>query len=254
MSALLDRLIHRSIALEVALLAARARLQARTDGEALHDLRVAVRRLRSLLRPLRGVPGVETLEALSGAFGRQSGPLRDVEVLAEELQRRGLEALAVQRRGTLEAGYDELLAAPELARLRQALGLWPGLLREAEREGALRGLGKRLQRRLQRQVLRLREGLADPAHDRHRLRILVKRVRYAAEAWPRQLQVQGEGLKLAQAALGDWHDRWQWCQRAAVDAALAPCLAQWQTELEQAALAADAALAQLQRDLDGASD
>lgn len=254
MSALLDRLIHCSIALEVALLAARTRLQARTDGEALHDLRVAVRRLRSLLRPLRGVPGVETLEALSGAFGRQSGPLRDVEVLAEELQRRGLEALAAQRRGTLEAGYDELLAAPELACLRQALGLWPGLLREAEREGALRGLGKRLQRRLQRQVLRLREGLADPAHDRHRLRILVKRVRYAAEAWPRQLQVQGEGLKLAQAALGDWHDRWQWCQRAAVDAALAPCLAQWQTELEQAALAADAALAQLQRDLDGASD
>ncbi len=175
-------------------------------------------------------------------------------MLAEELQRRGLEALAAQRRGTLEAGYDELLAAPELARLRQALGLWPGLLREAEREGALRGLGKRLQRRLQRQVLRLREGLADPAHDRHRLRILVKRVRYAAEAWPRQLQVQGEGLKLAQAALGDWHDRWQWCQRAAVDAALAPCLAQWQAELEQAALAADAALAQLQRDLDGASD
>ena len=246
---LADRLIKRSITLEVALLAARARLQAGGDSEALHDLRVTVRKLRSLLRPLRGLPGVASLEELAGAFGRLSGPLRDREVLAGELQRRGLHELAGQQRARLAAGYAALLDDPGLPRLQQALGLWPGLLREAGREGLLRRWPRRLQRRLLGQRARLLEALADPAHDRHRLRILVKRLRYAAEAWP-QLQVPGASLRLAQEALGDWHDRWQWCQQAGQEAGLQPCLAQWQVELERCAVEADAALRQLQRDLD----
>jgi CHAD domain-containing protein len=50
------------VALQVRLLACRERLAADTDSEALHDLRTTLRRLRSLLRPLRGLPGVEQLE------------------------------------------------------------------------------------------------------------------------------------------------------------------------------------------------
>jgi CHAD domain-containing protein len=60
MSALVDQLVAQVIGLEVGLLSCQARLAAVTDDEALHDLRTTVRRLRSLLRPLRGLPGGRT--------------------------------------------------------------------------------------------------------------------------------------------------------------------------------------------------
>ena len=53
MAAMLDDLIAQVIALEIRLHVCTERLVARTDDEALHDLRVATRRLRSLL--LHGV-------------------------------------------------------------------------------------------------------------------------------------------------------------------------------------------------------
>ncbi|NWE73461.1 CHAD domain-containing protein, partial [Pseudomonas gingeri] len=62
MSVLVDRLVAQVLSLEVRLLACHARVDALTDDEGLHDLRTTVRRLRSLLRPLRGLPGVEQLE------------------------------------------------------------------------------------------------------------------------------------------------------------------------------------------------
>ena len=49
-----DQIITQFLTLETALFHAYARLAARTDGEALHDLRINLRRLRSLLHPLRG--------------------------------------------------------------------------------------------------------------------------------------------------------------------------------------------------------
>lgn len=51
--AFVDAYVAEFIRLEVALFHARSRLVAETDPEALHDLRIAVRRIRSLLTPLR---------------------------------------------------------------------------------------------------------------------------------------------------------------------------------------------------------
>ncbi|WP_367253431.1 CHAD domain-containing protein [Pseudomonas sp. stari2] len=45
-----------------------ARLEAQTDHEALHDLRIAVRRIRSLMRPFRAIPQVLALNGLVGNF------------------------------------------------------------------------------------------------------------------------------------------------------------------------------------------
>ncbi|WP_370656583.1 CHAD domain-containing protein, partial [Klebsiella pneumoniae] len=83
--ALVDQLVAQVIGLEVGLLSCQARLSAVTDDEALHDLRTTVRRLRSLLRPLRGLPGVEQLELAASAVGQLTTPLRDREVLAAYL-------------------------------------------------------------------------------------------------------------------------------------------------------------------------
>ncbi len=101
MTRFVDGLLAEVIGQQVALMAAVARLEARTDGEALHDLRIALRRLRSLLRPIRGVPGVEELERAAAELGRLSGPIRDLEVLLPALAAEGLrDAQAVRRPGS----------------------------------------------------------------------------------------------------------------------------------------------------------
>ena len=78
MSDLVNRIVANCLRLEVKLLACQARLEAQTDPEALHDLRTTVRRLRSLLRPLRGLPGVVQLEMSASQVGVLTTPLRDL--------------------------------------------------------------------------------------------------------------------------------------------------------------------------------
>ena len=60
-----------------------------TDPEALHDMRVATRRLRALLRTIRGLirPGTaDTLRSELGWLGRLLGGVRDYDVLLERLE------------------------------------------------------------------------------------------------------------------------------------------------------------------------
>ena len=64
------------------------------------------------------------------------------------------------------------------------LDAFPRFLRASQRQGLLERLGKRIEKRLDKQWNKLDEALHDPAHDRHRLRLLIKRVRYGAEAYP----------------------------------------------------------------------
>jgi len=239
-----DRLQERVMRLDVALQACATRLAARSDGEALHDLRVALRRLRSLLRPLRGLPGVDPLDEAAAAVGRLSTPLRDDEVLLQELESVRPDRIS-SRREQLEVGRDGLLASPEWRQLCGTLILWPSLWRQAGRDGALRGLARRILRRQARQGRRLGEALRDPTHDRHRLRLLIKRVRYGAEAYPDLVDFSGaepELLKAAQSALGDWHDRLQWLSRAEREVDLQPLVDRWREELDSTAQQADQVL------------
>ncbi|MFC0665829.1 CHAD domain-containing protein [Azotobacter chroococcum] len=248
---IVDRLVEHVLQLDVALMASGARLQARSDEEALHDLRVAVRQLRSVLRPLRGLSDIDALEVVAAAVGHASTPLRDTEVLLQELQARSLAELSAPRRQALEAGRDALLASAEWLLLRNALEAWPAVCRRAERLGDLQGLRKHIRNRLAKQQRKLAEALRDPAHDRHRLRVLIKRVRYADEAYP-ELSALPAGtakrLKAAQSALGDWHDRLQWLQRAEREADLQPLCEAWRQALADAAQRSDQALEPLCKD------
>ena len=237
--------------LQINLYACRARLAAATDGEALHDLRIALRKLRSLLRPLRDVPACDELQQRAAELGRLSGPLRDLEVLLVHLQALGLRDAVNRRRPRLDEGYAALLASRELQALFTALDEWPAQWRQAEVDGELRGLRKRVRRRLAKQQRLLAAALVDPAHDRHRLRLLIKRVRYGAEAYPQSsgLSVGSQlHLKQAQTALGDWHDHLQWLTRAEQEVDLAPCVEGWRRAMQAAEQVADQALLVLQLD------
>ena len=245
MSDLIDRLVAQVLGLEVRLLACQARLSARTDPEALHDLRTTVRRMRSLLRPLRGLPGVEQLEAAASAVGSLTTPLRDREVLAAYLLQHDQPEAAQRRMAQMDEAYPAVAASPELNQLLIILDAFPRFLRAAQRQDLLKGLRKRIVRRLAKQWKKLDEALHDPAHDRHRLRLLIKRVRYGIEAYPeldRLPKAALPRLRSAQAALGDWHDCWQWLVRAEQEADLHPCVAVWKTTMVKSEHRADRVL------------
>lgn len=235
MSAMVDHIVAQVLGLHVRLLACRERLAADTDSEALHDLRTSTRRLRSLVRPLRGLPGVEPLEQAARALGNLTTPLRDREVLAAHLLERGQQAPGQQRMRQRSADFHSVAASGELSRLLSILDAFPSFLRAAERESLLATLKADVDKRLGKQWRKLQKALADPAHDRHRLRLLIKRVRYGDEAYP-QLDHAGKKLravlKRAQGDLGDWHDRLQWLLLAEKQADLAACVELWQQEMK----------------------
>ncbi|WP_060507979.1 CHAD domain-containing protein [Pseudomonas sp. NBRC 111124] len=249
MSAMLDHVVAQLLALQVRLLACRERLAADTDSEALHDLRTTVRRLRSLLRPLRGLPGVEQLEEAARSLGTLTTPLRDREVLAAELNGRGHAQAGQRRLEGRSRTFASVAASPQLTRVLAIVDAFPLFLRAADREGLTRSLGRRIDRRLVKQWHKLRKALQDPAHDRHRLRLLIKRARYGDEAYP-QLDHAGKKLqrllKKAQGDLGDWHDRLQWLLQAKDHPDLAPCKVDWEQELHEAERKSDITLDALQ--------
>lgn len=236
---------ERIIELQVRLFACVARLQVQTDDEALHDLRITLRRLRSLLRPLRSEKLCAALEQAAGALGDASGPLRDLEVLAGELERRGQPLAARRRRAHLAEGYVRLLEALPLKRLLILLDDWSEEQRQAVRSGEWQARSKAVSKYMRKQNRQLAEALRDPAHDRHRLRLLIKRLRYCNEAWPQRADLHAtvpKALRNAQSALGDWHDHWIWLQRLQTEPDLAPCAEVWRERLQQAEAVADLAL------------
>lgn len=250
MSSRVDHLVAEFVALEVRLLACHARLAASTDSEALHDLRTTVRRLRSVLRPLRGLSGIDQLEDAAKAVGQVTTPLRDMQVLEAFLAKQGLTDAAQRRYDFLRQACPAVVDSTELNRLLGMLDQFPGFVRMQQRQGMLRSLGKRIRKRLDKQWKQLEEAIADPAHDRHRLRLLIKRVRYAAEAYPEFSRTSKKvvgSLKAAQGALGDWHDHLQWLAQAGQQGDLAPCIAGWQLAIVRAERKADKALERLHK-------
>jgi CHAD domain-containing protein len=245
---MVDHLIAEIFSLNVKLLSCHARLEASTDSEALHDLRTTVRRLRSVLRPLRDMPGIEQVEQAAKGVGDLTTPLRDMQVLAAFLHEQQLEAAALKRSHYLQQACPRVADSAELNRLFGVLDQLPGFLRTQQRQGLLGHLRKRIEKRMDKQWKKLKEAMADPAHDRHRLRLLIKRVRYAAEAYP-ELSHQPAGmqkrLKAAQGALGDWHDHLQWLAQAGHQEDLAPCIPGWQAGILRTEAKSDKALKQL---------
>ncbi|EJM75265.1 CHAD domain-containing protein [Pseudomonas sp. GM55] len=247
---MIDRLVAQVLGLEIRLLACQARLKERTDPEALHDLRTTMRRLRSLLRPLRGLPGVEQLDAAASRVGELTTPLRDREVLAAHLLQHHQPQAAQRRMAQMAEAYPAVAASPELAQLLIVLDAFPRFLRAAQRQGLLKGLRKSIEKRLGKQWKILDEALHDPAHDRHRLRLLIKRVRYGIDAYPeldRLPKAAMPQLKSAQGALGDWHDCVQWLAMAEREVDLQPCVAVWTATMAEAESRADQVLEKLSK-------
>ncbi|MCK1794070.1 CHAD domain-containing protein, partial [Pseudomonas violetae] len=183
--------------------------------------------------------------------GDLTTPLRDREVLAAYLFTHDQPEAAHRRMAQMAKAYPAVAASTELAQLLQILDAFPRFLRASQRQGLLKGLRPSIEKRLAKQWKKLDTALHDPAHDRHRLRLLIKRVRYGIEAYPeldRLPKAAMPRLKAAQGALGDWHDCWQWLARAEQEADLQPCVSTWQTTMAKAESSADRVLDKLSAD------
>lgn len=212
--------------------------QSTADPEALHRYRVALRRLRTMLRvaqhtlPMAGAPQVA--DALRRA-ARATGPVRDWDILlsgplaelAIHVPRPGLRALVrhVQaRRAEARQRCLRMLEAPGLARQLERLGqpLVSGPRRNSD--GVAAFARKRLRSghaRLAKQRKRL--PAMKPA-ELHRLRIRAKRVRYTAELFAERFDAPAveaylAGLRHLQDTLGALQDA-ATCKRLAADRAL----------------------------------
>jgi CHAD domain-containing protein len=171
-----------------------------TDPESVHQARVATRRLRSDLRTFRSVLDEEWSESLRAELkwlGGLLGAVRDTEVLLDRLERRLselpasdaddgkqlLDSLAerreLERRELLDAMRSDRYVAL-LDRLVDASRA-PRIAHDAvDSDIELAQFVRQPWRKLRKAVEALESEPAD--HELHRVRILTKRCRYAAEA------------------------------------------------------------------------
>ena len=165
------------------------------DPEDLHQLRVATRRLRALLRAARPMLAQEWSEPLRAELewlGGVLGPARDLDVLAEHLEEEA-ERLSPEERRALARAAEVLETERKEAgaALREALDSerYLELLAAVERAAraphvvsgkvSLRSLAGGEFRKLERAAKKLPRDPSDD--DLHKLRIKGKRARYAAE-------------------------------------------------------------------------
>jgi CHAD domain-containing protein len=194
------------------------------DPEELHQMRVATRRMRAILRaarPLLDRDWVQALRAEVGWLGGALGPVRDLDVLVDHLRAdahvlgedderaflvllRSLEAEHAADRATMV----EALREPRFVALIDMLDAATLQPRFVPGAGSLRHLAAREFRRLRKTVRALGDDPADA--DLHAARIAVKRARYAAELAERSVGKDAAAVirdaKDLQDILGDHQD------------------------------------------------
>lgn len=193
---------------------------AATDDEAIHDLRVAIRRLRTLLKMARPVYGRWHTDVVRRAFAevmRATGELRDEEVLEETLEGASSHpAFARWReaRGAREARLRrEVVVRIERGDLDRARLLLKALLvfpAAPKRDVELARFARRTVERARRAVEAGRDVGEDDVMGLHDLRIAYKELRYSIEllsdALPLDARAMLEPSAIFQKRLGEIHD------------------------------------------------
>lgn len=193
------------------------------SGDALHDVRVALRRAGAIARLLRGFPGKGDGRDLGPAardLRKALSPSRSHEVCRSRLLRRFPRDEA--RRAAARSVVARMVppgqaAAPTPGAILDALGPLLGAriahLRQAAEEArpeVERRLLDRLGRRLRRRRRRLLDLGVPERSGIHRFRIETKHLRYALEPFEEEIPGTRELLKTLrrlQDAAGDAHDR-----------------------------------------------
>ncbi len=203
------------------------------DSEFLHDLRVAVRRIRSALALIRGVMAPEIEERFKGDFsyiGQITGPVRDLDVyllsegdyksrLPERLQV-GMDYFFQDLSASRKREQRKLVAWLRGNRYQQILNDWQGIFDggkpipiDKNGDMPIKDVADKIIYKRFRRVLKdgniIHRG--SPDEDLHRLRIQGKKLRYCLEFFTTlydrdKMKELVKHLKILQNNLGDFND------------------------------------------------
>lgn len=192
-----------------------------TDDAAVHDLRVALRRIRTVLEIGRDVLGPFHADEVRRALRRvqrATGDLRDEEVLLALLGSLGVEGADVaawldsrrRRERRLRRALVRLLQSGALDEGRRLLAALLAFRIKPSRDKRVNKYARRAVERARRDVERRRGARPDDPEALHGLRIAYKRLRYTGEtfagALPADLAVLAQGAARMQSRLGELHD------------------------------------------------
>jgi inorganic triphosphatase YgiF len=211
------------------------RLRRRASPEVIHQMRVGLRRLRSLITSFKEVVADARLPAIKAELKWITGELdaaRNLDVLlhgdyraavAQKDDAEGLKGLGLRLRGARRMAYVRAVAAAEGDRFRRLLLdllIWieagPWTSTAALTRPGRRPVGKLADDELSKRRRKIRHAGAklrdlDP-HARHKLRIEAKKLRYAADVFaglygkPKRARAFVDALKAVQDTLGELND------------------------------------------------
>jgi CHAD domain-containing protein len=177
------------------------------DGdEALHDVRVGIRRTRAALKHTKGVFRGKTRAAVADDFAwlqDATGPARDYEVWMSSLDQS--DPLRLVLAGYYDDARRTAVDALDSSRTREALARWG---RELTRTPESFDADARIARQHQRVTNAASSaGVGAPAEDLHRLRKRAKELRYLLELFPtNERRAMRKTLKELQDSLGAVQD------------------------------------------------
>lgn len=257
MPKLVKLLTQASQQLQTQLLTSHQQLTQQQNPEALHDLRVSLRQLRSLLRPLRAdLNEVKVLDGLVKKTMASTNRIRDREVLIIELKQRQMFDLAEDYQRGLQTAYLLVAQQPELEAIHQRLislpSYWQNSISAPTAQHLEQDICQQWQQQSQKLFKLIEKKQQQKTQDKHRLRILIKQLRYNSEAYqsilPKRASAQTQHLKNLQALLGTWHDYVIFLAHAEQQTELQVLIPIWQQQLQHWEHASDQALKQLKRD------
>jgi CHAD domain-containing protein len=202
------------------------RVTRQSDPEAIHDLRVTIRKLRTLLRLARPIFGRHHTDTIRGVYtqaGRASGSLRDEEVFLELLDKAGKELsgglakelgafreVRQQRERELRTDALRSLETDDIAHARTMLGALLALPVRPKKDRELARFGRGAVLEALAKIDRYRDVESNDVAGLHELRIAYKRFRYTLEFFapvlPPDLTAAHDAAVKFQKRLGDIHD------------------------------------------------
>jgi CHAD domain-containing protein len=207
--------------LDIALVDTIPRVQGHeNDDEAIHDMRVAIRRLRTLLKISRTLFGRWHTDCVRRAYAevmRATGDLRDEEVLEETLAGAATHVSFApwldsrkSREAKLRHNVSARIERGDLDRARLMLKALLVFPIDPARDIDLARFARRTVERARRQVERQRDVGPDDVLGLHDLRIAYKELRYSiellADALPIDARAMLEPATVFQKRLGEIHD------------------------------------------------
>ncbi len=232
--------------------ASQAQLTAQQNPEALHHLRVSLRQLRSLLRPLR--PHLDEAMRLDRLVKKNmtlTNAIRDLEVLITELKAQDMNDLALVYQKRLSLALLNLGQKLELDSILLWLTVLPGYWRQALTKRTAQDLELHIGLQWRAQSHKLLKLIRQKTPDKHDLRIIIKQLRYNSESYhaifPKRAKTLTQQLKHLQEVLGTWHDYLIWLIYAESHTELQALIPRWRQQLQHWEHESDQALKKLRR-------